>query len=170
MIGLIFRSRNGIVCSVHEHPDHVADVMDRAEELRFVREGFSWAIALLAPFVLLARGALLALALYLVLAAAISFVMTSFGATAALTAIGILALGIVFGFEAASIERLSLSLRGWEEVGVVGGADMEECERRFFDGWLAEKTVKPLLSAAAVPAAAPVQTSTMLRRLFAARP
>jgi len=167
MIGLILRSRNGIVCSVHEHADHEVNVMDRAEGLRFVREGFSWAVALLAPFVLLLRGAWLALALYLVLATAISFVMTSFGATAMLTALAILALGIVFGFEAAAIERLSLSLLGWEEVGVVGGADMEECERRFFDAWLAEKTAKPLPAAAAP---APVQTSTMLRRLFAARP
>lgn len=167
MIGLILRSRNGIVCSVHEHPDHVTDVIDRAEELRFVRDGFSWAIAFLAPFVLLFRGAWLALALYLVLATAISFVMTSLGATAALTAFAILALGIVFGFEAASIERWSLSISGWQEVGVVGGADMEECERRFFDAWLAENAVKPLPP---VAAPAPVQTSTMLRRLFAARP
>lgn len=170
MIGLILRSRNGIVCSVHEHVDHVTDLLQRAEELRFVRDGFSWAIALFAPVALLFRGAWLALALYVVLAAASLSLLAALGVTSALSLLALLALGIVFGFEAAAIERWSLGRFGWSEVGVVGGADIEECERRFFDAWLAEKAPKPVASVAGPDQVTATPTSSSLRRLFAARP
>jgi hypothetical protein len=38
--------------------------------------------------------------------------------------------------EAASLRRFSLARRGWKNIGVVSGYDLEDAERRFYDAWV----------------------------------
>lgn len=166
MIGLLFRPRN-VVCSVHERPDHDANLVTRAEELVFLREGFSWLVALLPPIGLVMRGAWLALALYIVLASAIAGGLAALGANPVWSTLAVVGLGIIFGFEASAFERWRMARAGWDEIGVVSGADMDECERRFFDSWMAS----PMPAPAPLPEIAAVSSQAgLLRRLFAARP
>lgn len=169
MIRFLFQSRSGVVCSVHESAEHATDLLQRAEELHFVRDGFSWLIALLTPIGLMMRGAWLALALYFAAVAMLLLAVSTLGLPAGLGVLLILAVGVVFGFEAATIERWSLGLFGWQEVGVVGGADIEECERRFFDAWLSANAPKPLPPIAAHSTGSD-RGPSLLRRLFASRP
>jgi len=60
--------------------------------------------------------------------------MSGAPATAA-SLIGIL-LGLLVGLEAGTLRRFTLSRRGWKNLGVVSGDDLEDAERRFFDAWL----------------------------------
>jgi hypothetical protein len=163
MIGLLLR-RNDVVCSVHERPDHAAELEQRADELVFLRDGFSLPVAILPPVALIYRRAWLATLVYLALAASIVVGLDALGAGPAAYVLALLVLGIVFGFEAVNFERWSLNTFGWTEVGVVSGANFEECEIRFFNAWHPVQ-YKP----AALPGDASHQLS-MLRRLFAAGP
>jgi hypothetical protein len=166
MIGLLFRSRRAVVCSVHEREDHEIDALQRAEDLRFLRDGFSWPVALFTPLALIARASWLALALYVLAAVVISAAAAGLGLGTGWAVLALVATGIIFGFEITAIDRWALNMFGWTEVGVVGGADLEECERRFFDAWLPAQTPKPTAETAPADAAGP----SLLRRLFAARP
>src|SRR6202035_644453 len=60
---------------------------------------------------------------------------------AAASLIGIL-LGLLVGLEAGTLRRFTLSRRGWKNLGVVSGDDLEDAERRFFDTWL-QRTNSP---------------------------
>ncbi len=63
--------RNDVVCSVHERPDHAAELQQRADELVFLRDGFSLPVAILPPVALIYRRAWLATLVYLALATSI---------------------------------------------------------------------------------------------------
>ncbi|MDO9381524.1 MAG: DUF2628 domain-containing protein [Hyphomicrobiaceae bacterium] len=163
MIGLLLR-RNDVVCSVHERPDHAAELEQRAEELVFLRDGFSLPVAILPPVALIYRRAWLATLVYLVLAGSIIVALDALGAGPAAYLLALLMLGITFGFEAVNFQRWSLRTSGWTEVAVVSGANFEECEIRFFNGWQPAHYKTTAL---------PGETShepSMLRRLFAAGP
>jgi hypothetical protein len=58
---------------------------------------------------------------------------------------------VLVGIEASSLLRWKLSRRGFEQVGIVVGDDLEEAERRFFDQWEDE----PARTAAAAAAPSP---------------
>jgi hypothetical protein len=47
-----------------------------------------------------------------------------------------LLLSLLVGIEAATLRRFTLSRRGWKNVGIVVGDDLESAERRFFDAWV----------------------------------
>jgi hypothetical protein len=159
---LLFRpGSSGTVCTVHERHDHSPDPMDRAEDMTFVRDGFSWPVAIAAPIVLLARGAWLPLLAYLCAAVVMVSLISAVGLSPEWATLALLALNVIAAFEAPALERWLLQRRGWDEVGVVSGLDQADCERRFFDTWLRSQTGP---SAAAVAAAAsPVSA---IRRLF----
>lgn len=164
MIGLLF-PRRSIVCSVHEASHHGDNLLTRAEEMVFLREGFSWPVAIFPPLGLALRGAWLGLLVYAALAALLIGASTALGVNAGWAMFALIALGLVFGFEAPALERWRLSRSGWDEVGVVSGADMDECERRFFDAWMAGQA--PVVTSTGDVGARPVG---LLRRIFSARP
>ncbi len=56
------------------------------------------------------------------------------------------ALNVLIGFEADTLRRWGLERRGWHTIGTVSGKTADECERRFFDGWLPNQ---PILAASA---------------------
>ena len=50
-----------------------------------------------------------------------------------------LLLAILMGFEAASLQRWTLSRRKWRQLDIVVADDEESAERRFFDRWTARQ-------------------------------
>jgi hypothetical protein len=52
-------------------------------------------------------------------------------------------IALLVGIEASSLRRWKLSRRGFSNLGVVVGDNLEDAERRFFDGWVAEERPAP---------------------------
>jgi hypothetical protein len=127
------------VYTVHEPAVPPADRIDRAEALRFVRDGFSWAAALFAPLWMIARGLWLALVIYLVGVVALGSLAYAFGLSDEIRAVVFLALHVLIGFEADEIERWTLSRKGWQTIGSITGDSAIDCERRFLDAWLPDQ-------------------------------
>lgn len=125
-------------CTVHEPPNPPRSRVLRAERLEFVREGFSWVAALLAPIWMLAHRMWLALVAYILVVAAINVALPAAGVTSQWAGLATAALHLVIGFESAVLRRWTLERQRWSMLGAVVGRSRLECERRFFDGWLAE--------------------------------
>ena len=129
------------VYTVHEPPSRAGAAASEVERIAFVRDGFSWWAFLFAPLWMLRHRMWLVLIGYVAVAAAIEIPLRLSGAPAfAASLIGIL-LGLLVGFEAGTLRRFTLSRRGWKNLGVVSGADLEDAERRFFDAWLRRKNL-----------------------------
>ncbi|MFN3744444.1 MAG: DUF2628 domain-containing protein [Hyphomicrobiaceae bacterium] len=127
------------VYTVHESRNPPSDRLDRAEALRFVRDGFSWTAAIFTPLWLLFRGFWLALIAYIVVVTVLALGLRTLGISDEMSSLFFLALHVLIGFEADTIERWTLRRNGWEMIGTVAGRDIVECERRFFDAWLPEQ-------------------------------
>src|SRR5262249_49070220 len=97
----------------HEPPVVAPPRLDRAEDVVFVRDGFSWAAALFAPFFLAIRGEWLGLAVYAVAVTVLSLVLDAIGAAPDWMMWVVLLLGVITGFEANELQRWSLARRGW---------------------------------------------------------
>src|SRR5271169_5800569 len=109
------------------------------DRFTFVRDGFHvWAV-LLGPVWLAWHRLWLALGGWIVMMAAIDVAMARLGAggTAIFLVNGLIAL--LMGFEAASLERWTLSRGGWRQLDLVVADDEEAAERRFFDRWTAKQ-------------------------------
>lgn len=125
-----------VTFTVHQPPGAPADLIDRAAELTFVRDGFSWTALSLAPLWLLANGLWLALLIYAgLIGVAVAAVLLTSVPDAAIGFI-YFGLNLLTAFEAGSIKRWSLERRGWTMLGTVTGSSVLDCERRFFDSWL----------------------------------
>jgi hypothetical protein len=124
------------VYTVHEPPLRAGADAPDVERFAFVRDGFSWWAFLFAPLWMLRHRMWLVLIGYVVVAGAIEIPVRLSGAPAiAASLIGIL-LDLLVGFEASTLRRFTLNRRGWKNLGVVSGDDLEDAERRFFDAWL----------------------------------
>jgi hypothetical protein len=134
------------VYTVHEPPRRGAAAPE-AERFAFVRDGFSLWAFLVAPLWMLRHRMWLVLFGYVVIAAGLQIGVRVLGGSApAAASIGIL-LGLLVGLEASTLRRFTLCRRGWINISVVSGDDVEDAERRFFDGWVRQR---------AAPASAPV--------------
>ena len=51
-------------------------------------------------------------------------------------------ISLLVGIESGTLRRFALARRGWKNVGVVSGGDLEEAERRFFAAWTRETPMK----------------------------
>ncbi len=144
------------VYTVHQPPPRVADPLAEAARFAFVRDGFHWWAFLLTPFWMLRHRLWLVLVIYLVVIAALDTALQRFGASAlVITVVGFL-ISLLAGFEAGTLRRFGLQRRGWRNVGIVSGDDLEDAERRFFDGWVRSASArKPVSPHAPVPAPPP---------------
>jgi hypothetical protein len=124
------------VYTVHEPPDPPADRLDRADAHVFVKDGFTWAAAVLTPFWLLANRMWLVLVGYLVGMTALQFGLTWIGAGQQFKTLLMIAVHVLIGFEADTLKRWTLDRKGWRMVGSVAGRNWSDCERRFFEAWL----------------------------------
>lgn len=122
--------------TVHEPPSAPADKLDRAEQIVFVRDGFSLYGAAFGSLWLLFNGLWLAAAIAIGTTALLAALLYVLGAGFIWILAVLAAVHLVIGFEARNIERWTLNRRGWSMLGSVSGRDIEECERRFFEAWL----------------------------------
>ncbi|MDP1604331.1 MAG: DUF2628 domain-containing protein [Legionella sp.] len=122
--------------TVHEPPNAGADRVDRASELRFVKDGFSWVTAAFPPFGLAASQLWLPLAAYLVFVCVAVAALAALGISESRIAVAVIALHVFMGFEHSTIQRWVLDRDGWTTLGTVNGKTLAECERRFFETWL----------------------------------
>ena len=125
------------VYTVHQVPPR-ADAASAAERFVFVRDSFSWWAFLLAPLWMLRHRMWLVLLGYVVVSGGIETALAGFGASpTAMVFVGLL-ISLLVGLEASTLRRLSLRRRGWSNVAIISGKDLEDAERRFFDAWLRE--------------------------------
>jgi hypothetical protein len=124
------------VFTVHEPQRRAAGAVADPERIVFVREGFSfWALLFTALW--MARYRMwLVLVLYLVIAGIAETALRFAGVGAAGIALVGFAIALLVGMEAATLRRFALRRRGFRDVGIVSGADLEDAERRFFNSWV----------------------------------
>ena len=123
------------IYTVYEPPLKAHESAPDPERFVFVRDGFSFWAFLLAPWWMLRHRLWLALVCYVILAVALSIALRLIGASAAVAIIAGALFSLLVGFEAATLRRFGLARRGWRNVGIVVGDDVESAERRFFDAW-----------------------------------
>ena len=126
-----------IVATVYETGSPTADRVERAVGHEFIRDGFSFVAAVFAPLWLLANRVWLGFAIYVAVIAALIAVGYVAGAHPRWAVLLIAVLHLEIGFEASSIRRWALEGQGWTFLGTVAGRTIEDCERRFYDDWLA---------------------------------
>jgi Protein of unknown function (DUF2628) len=124
------------IYTVYEPPLKAHESAPNPERFVFVRDGFSFWAFLLAPWWMLRHRLWLALTGYVILAIALSVALRFAGASTTVTLIAGALFSLLVGFEAATLRRFKLSRRGWRNVGIVVGDDLESAERRFFDAWV----------------------------------
>ncbi len=124
------------VYTVHEPlPRDGARSAPEPERFAFVRDGFSFWALLLGPLWMLRHRMWLVLLGYIALVVALSAVLR----LDASDKIGFVVWGLIallIGFEAATLRRFTLRRRGYRNIGIVVGDDLELAERRFFDAWV----------------------------------
>jgi hypothetical protein len=131
------------VYTVHEPPPRSGAAASNAERFAFVRDGFSFWAFLLAPLWMLRHRMWLVLAFYVAVSAGLEILVQLFGASASIAGlIGVL-ISLLVGLESGTLRRFTLSRRGWKNIGVVSGEDLEDAERRFFDAWLRRAAAPP---------------------------
>jgi hypothetical protein len=147
------------VYTVHKPPTRNAGAAPTAERFVFVRDGFSFWAFIAAPWWMLWHRMWLVLAGYVVLIVALMFALVALGASHGALAVVSLFVAILIGLEASTLRRFTLQRRGWRNVGIISGDDMEAAERRFFDGWLRQASGQSQTNAATPPTLPPSATS-----------
>ena len=142
-----------VTYSVHEPPNVSANRLESAEQLVFVKDGYSWLAALVPPLWLLWKRMWLELAIFVGAVGLVAWALNALGAPNLGNALVLIA-QIVFGFEAGALYSAALERRGWRLVGTVSGRNSEDAERRFLEFWLPTHTEIP-----ATPAADPFAPS-----------
>ena len=125
-----------IIYTVHEPPHPAQTIEERADDVVFVKEGFSWWGFLFGPFWLLFSGLWLELALVLLFSAGLAVGLIQLGLKDQAPGIINTLLMLMIGFEGNDLKRWRLDRKGYTFLASVAGRDFEECERRFFDAWL----------------------------------
>jgi hypothetical protein len=126
------------VYTVHAPVTSSADIA-AADRFAFVRDGFHFWAALLGIVWLAWHRLWLALFGWIVLIAAIDFGMVNLGVNGGTILLVDILLALLLGFEAASLERWTLSRRKWRQLDIVVANNEEAAERRFFDRWTARQ-------------------------------
>jgi hypothetical protein len=127
--------------TIHEQPEPLADRVERGERLVFVKDGFSWAAALFAPFWFLLHRLWWPLIGYVAVSVAFEIAQEMTSLDARWLGLAGVALSLLIGFEADTLRRWGLERRGWRMIGTVTGVSAVDCERRFFDGWLPRQPI-----------------------------
>src|SRR5580704_8689835 len=114
------------VYTVHEPPPQAAGELPDGERIVFVRDGFSWSAFVLAPLWMLWHRMWLVLGGYLVLSVAVDKGVAALGGPQLLTVLAGILPSLLVGMEASTLRRLTLRRKGWTNVAVVSGVDLED--------------------------------------------
>jgi hypothetical protein len=126
------------VYTVHAPVSNNADIR-ATDRFAFVRDGFHVWAAVLGVVWLAWHRLWLALVAWIVLMTVIDFGMVRLGISGATVFLVDALLALLMGFEAASLQRWTLSRRKWRQLDIVVADDEEAAERRFFDRWTAKQ-------------------------------
>jgi Protein of unknown function (DUF2628) len=126
------------VYTVHAPKANGADPR-ATDRFTFVRDGFHVWAALLGPVWLIWRRLWLALIGWIIVILAIDVAMMRLGTGGTVIFLANLLIALLMGFEAASLQRWTLSRGNWRQLDIVVGDDEEQAERRFFDRWTAKQ-------------------------------
>jgi hypothetical protein len=126
------------VYTVHGPTTNGADFAT-TDRFAFVRDGFHFWAAVLGVVWLAWHRLWLALLGWIILMAIIDFGMVKLSVGAGTILLVDILLALLLGFEAASLERWTLSRRNWRQLDIVVADDAEAAERRFFDRWTARQ-------------------------------
>ena len=124
------------VYTVHEPPLRAAEALPDPERIAFVRDGFYFWAFLLPPLWMLRYGMWLVFLIYVVIAVGVENVMHYAGVGSAGLTLAELLISLLVGIEASTLRRFTLAWRGWKNIGIVSGHDIEDAERRFFNTWV----------------------------------
>jgi hypothetical protein len=136
------------VFAVYEPPVQAPDLVERADRLAFVKEGFSWPaffVPLLWPLYhrMWIEWAVLVL-VYIVVQLAIG----TDAEAQTLTAWASLAISVLFATVANDLRAASLERRDYRFAGAASGRDRTDAERAFFSHWLPKQETTARESAA----------------------
>lgn len=148
------------VYTVHEPPLRAGAAASDVERFAFVRDGFSLWAFLFAPLWMLRHRMWLVFVCYVIVFAGLATLTSVFGVSPAMVSLVGPLISLLIGLEAGTLRRFTLNRRGWNNLGVVSGDDLEDAERRFFDAWLRRTNSPPSGSHAPPPPsppAAPIQ-------------
>jgi hypothetical protein len=126
------------VYTVHA-PDATDAGIVATDKFVFVRDGFHLCALVFGPLWLVAHRLWLALIGWIVALAVVDLALTALGASGAAIFLANVLIGLLMGFEAASLQRWTLSRRHWRQLDIVVADDEEAAERRFFDRWTAKQ-------------------------------
>jgi hypothetical protein len=125
------------VYTVHEPRLRSGAVAPDPERFVFVRDGFYvWAF-LLTPLWLIWNRLWLVLLVYLVVIFGIAQALHHAGVQPGGGSLVMLLISFLIGLEAGTLRRFTLARRGFRNVGLVSGTNIEAAERRFFGDWAA---------------------------------
>lgn len=126
------------VYTVHAPTADGADLR-ATDQFVFVRDGFHFWAALLAPIWLMWHRLWLALVGWAIAIVALELALLRLSAGSGAIFFADVIVAILTGFEAASLQRWTLSRQHWRQLDVVVADDEEAAERRFFDRWSARQ-------------------------------
>ncbi len=109
------------------------------DKYTFVRDGFHFWAAVAGPIWLAWHRLWLTLIGWIVLVAAVDFGLVTLGVGRGSIFMVNALLALLLGFEAANLQRWTLSRRKWRQLDIVVSDDEESAERRFFDRWTAKQ-------------------------------
>jgi hypothetical protein len=139
------------VYMVFEPPPGRRTSVSRAERVAFVPDRFIWSAFVFAPLWMLWHRLWIVLGGYIGVSIALSFALRFAGVGEDARGFAMMLLGLLVGFEAASLRRWTLLLNGWRDAGAVVGDTREAAERRFFDRYVALETTREMEAALAAP-------------------
>jgi Protein of unknown function (DUF2628) len=147
------------VYTVHEPlPRDDARSAPEPERFVFVRDGFSFWALLFGPLWMLRHRMWLVLLGYIALMVGLSAVLR-FSASDKLGFVVWGLIALLIGLEAGSLRRFALRRRGYRNIGIVVGDDLELAERRFFDVWVPKDAAAAPGPVGAAPLAASLRMS-----------
>jgi hypothetical protein len=127
------------VYAVYEPPSEARDIESRADELVFVKEGFSWGALLIPGIWLIYRGMWFELFAFCLLLVLLRWVFGGIDGGAAVLGWTLVAIIVLFAFEANDLRGAALERRGYKVAGVATGTDRDSAELAFFRSWLPEQ-------------------------------
>lgn len=148
-----------IAYTVHE-PTKITDPLARADAMAFVKEGFAWPALFFQLLWLLYHRMWWVVLGFLVVTIGLEVALSAYGLSDTGLAWVSLAVAVLFAFLANDLRRWSLRRRGYAMVGAVSGASREECERRFFSGWVKQPQAREMPAASKVSAGVTSRAAT----------
>jgi hypothetical protein len=113
--------------TVHQNPDPLS-----GNDLVFVKEGFCWPAFLFPMLWPLWHRLWLVALMVLAITGVVDVITMELDWPDVMVGVLTLAVAVVYAAEANDLRRWTLRRRGWRELGVALGRNLEEAEQRFF--------------------------------------